>query len=134
MSLDAREMDLTDFFRLMGQIANVNIVLHPSVQGQLTLTVRDAPWRQVLDVVLKNHGLGEEVEGNVMRIAPLAIFESEYKQRAAMEEARSNALPLETRIYVLNYARAADVVQVISKMLSPRGSVIAYPARNAIIV
>ena len=134
VSLDAKEMDLSDFFRFMGQLANINVVLHPDVQGKVNLMVKDAPWKQVLDLVLKNHGFGEEIEGNVMRIAPLAVFEAEYKQRAATEEARSNALPLQTRIYVLNYANAQDVALVISKMISPRGSVIAYPARNAVIV
>ena len=69
-----------------------------------------------------------------MRIAPAATFEAELKQRTATEEARLNALPLQTHIYVLNFARAEDLALVISKMLSPRGSVIVYPARNAVIV
>lgn len=134
VSLDAKEMDLNDFFRLMGQLANINVVVHPDVQGKVNLTVKDAPWEQVLDLVLKNQGLGKELEGNMMRIAPLAILEAEYKQRVAIEEARLSALPLQTRIYVLNYAKAVDVALILSKMVSPRGSVIAYPARNAVIV
>ena len=134
VSLDTREMDLSDFFRLMANMANRNVVLHPAVQGKVNLMVKDAPWEQVLDLVLKNHGLGQEVEGNTVRIAPAAAFEAELKQKAATEEARLNALPLQTHIYVLNYARAGDIALVLSKMLSPRGSVIAYPARNAVIV
>ena len=134
MSLDTREMDLSDFFRLMANIANMNVVLHPAVQGKVNLMVKDAPWEQVLDSVLKSHGLRKEVEGNTMRIAPNAVLEAEYKQTAATEEARLNALPLQTYIYILNYAKAGDVALIISKMLSPRGSVIAYPSRNAVIV
>ena len=134
VSLDIAEMDLSDFIRFMGKTANMNVVLHPAVQGKVNLMVKDAPWEQVLDLVLKNHGLGKEVEGNTIRIAPLATFEAEFKQRVVMEEARLNALPLQTHIYVLNYAKAEDLAVVISKMLSPRGSVIAYPRRNAVIV
>jgi type IV pilus assembly protein PilQ len=134
VSIDARDMDLSDFFRLMASTANTNIVLHPAVQGKVNLMVKDAPWEQVLDAVLKNHGLGKEVEGNVIRIAPVAAFEAENKQKAVAEEARLNALPLRTQIYFLNYARAEDVALVISKLLSRRGSVIAYRPLNAVIV
>ena len=134
VSIDTNEMDLSDFFRLIGKTANMNVVLHPSVAGKVNLMVKDAPWEIILDFVLKNHGLGKEVEGNTMRIAPIATFEAELKQRTATEEARLNNLPLQTHIYVLNYAKAEDLGLVISKMLSPRGSVIVYPARNAVIV
>jgi len=134
VSVDARDMDLTDFFRFMAEAANVNIVIHPAVQGKVNLTVKDAQWEQLLDLVMKNYGLGKEVEGNVMRIAPNAAFEAEYKQRAAIEQARWNALPLQTQIYFLNYAKADDVALVVSRMLSPRGSVITYRPRNALIV
>jgi len=118
VSLDIAEMDLSDFIRFMGKTANVNVVLHPAVQRKVNLMVKDAPWEQVLDLVLKNHGLGKEVEGNTIRIAPAASF----------------AAPLQTRIYFLNYAKSEDMALVISKMLSSRGSLIVYPARNAVIV
>jgi type IV pilus assembly protein PilQ len=118
VSLDIAEMDLSDFIRFMGKTANMNVVLHPAVQGKVNLMVKDAPWEQVLDLVLKNYGLGKEVAGNTMRIAPAASF----------------AAPLQTRIYFLNYAKAEDMALVIAKMLSPSGSVIAYPSRNAVIV
>ena len=134
VSVDARDMDLTDFLRFMAEAANVNIVIHPAVQGKVNLTVKDAQWEQLLDLVMKNYGLGKEVEGNVMRIAPIAAFEAEYKQRAATEQARLNALPVQTQIYFLNYAKADDVALVVSRMLSPRGSVITYRPGNALIV
>ena len=134
VSIDSKEMDLSDFFRLMAKIADMNIVLHPAVQGKVNLMVEDAPWEQVLDVVLKNHGLGKEVEGNITRIAPLAVFEAEAKQGLAIEEARFAALPLETRVYHLSYAKAEDVAWILAGMLSPRGSVIVYGPLNAVIV
>jgi type IV pilus assembly protein PilQ len=134
VSIDSKDMDLSEFFRVMADAAKMNIVLHPAVQGKVNLMVKEAPWEQVLDVVIKNHGLRKEVEGNLMRIAPAAVFEAEYRQAAAIEEARLNALPLQTRIYFLNYARAEEIALIISKGLSPRGSVVAYRPRNAVIV
>jgi type IV pilus assembly protein PilQ len=134
ISLDARDMDLSDFFRLMASVGNLNVVLHPAVQGKVNLSVKDVPWEQVLDIVLKNNNLAKEVEGNIMRIVPVAVLEAEQRQKVALQQTCLNALPLSTHIYVLNYARADSVAPIISKMLSPRGSVMVYPAMNAVIV
>src|SRR5712691_11151377 len=134
VSIDARDMDLGDFLRFMANIANMNVVLHPAVQGKVNLMVKEARWEQVLDVVLKTHGLAKEVEGNIMRIAPAATFEAEQRQKAVTAEACLKAMPLQTHVYFLNYARAENVAVLISKMLSPRGLVVAYPSRNALIV
>lgn len=134
VSIDAKEMDLSDFLRLMAMMGNMNIVIHPAVQGKVNLMVKDAPWEQVLDSVLKNYGLRKEVEGNLMRIAPAAVFEAEQQQTAAIDEARLSALPLQTQIYFLNYAKAEDMAVVISKLLTPRGSVAVYRPRNALII
>ena len=134
VTIDARDMDIGDFLRFMGNAANLNVVLHPAVQGKVNLMVREARWEQVLDMVLKTHGLAREIEGNIMRIAPTVALEAEAKQKPTAEQACLNAKPLETRTYFLSYAKAVDVAPIISKMLSVRGSVVAYPARNALIV
>src|SRR5262249_40795626 len=105
ISVNAGDMELSDFFRLMADMSNTNIVLHPAVQGKVNMMVTDAPWDQVLDVVLKNHGLEKEIVGNIMRIAPAVVIEAEQRQRAASEAARLNNLPLRTQIYFLNYAK-----------------------------
>src|SRR2546422_10101424 len=72
ITLDARDMDLGDFLRFMGNVAELNVVLHPAVRGKVNLMVKEARWDQVLDMVLKTHGLAKEIEGNIMRIAPIA--------------------------------------------------------------
>ena len=134
ISLDATDMDMSDFFRLMATVGNINVVLHPAVQGKVNLSVKNVPWEQVLDIVLKTHGLAKEVQGNIMQIVPAAILEAEQKQDAAAAAACLNALPLQTKTYVLSYSKAEAVAPIISRMLSPRGSVVAYPPRNAVIV
>src|SRR5437660_5368076 len=130
VSIDARDLDLGDFFRLIANVANINVVIHPSVQGKVNLAVKEVRWEQVLDMVLKSHGLAKEVEGNIMRIVPIAVLQAEAKQKAAAEQACLNALPLQTHTYFLNYARAESVAAIVSTMLSPRGSVVAYSPRN----
>ena len=116
VTVDVTEMELSDFFRFVARAANMNVVLHPAVQGKVNLMVKDVPWEQILDLVLKNHGFGKEIQGNTIRIAP------------------EETLPLQTYVYYLKYARAEDLAPIIATIVSPRGSVSAYPARNAVIV
>jgi type II secretory pathway component HofQ len=134
VSFDVKDMKLTDFFRLLADAGSVNVVVHPAVEGNISLTIKDVPWDQLLDVVTKNYGLEKEVTGNIVRIVPVRAIEAEYRQRAAAEQARLNALPLQTRVYVLHYGRAEDIAAIVSKFLSPRGSVVVYRPLNALIV
>jgi type II secretory pathway component HofQ len=134
VTIDAKEMDLGDFFRLMARTANVNVVLHPAVAGKVNLMVTDAPWEQVMDSVLKNYGLAKEVEGNILRIAPAATLQGETTQSPATNDATVNPPPLQTHVYFLSYARAEDVAVAVSRLVSDRGSVIAYTPLNALIV
>lgn len=134
VTMDVRNAPLTDFLTMMGSLGNMNVILHPAVQGNVTLSVKDADWNAVLELVLKNYGLGREVRSNVMRIAPLSVLEQEYKQEAAVEAARQSAAPLETRAYIFNYVTAAEMAPVFSRFLSPRGVVIVEPSRNMLIV
>jgi type IV pilus assembly protein PilQ len=134
VSVDLRDADLQDFFRLMAENSNINIVLHPAIQGKITLSVKNAARDVLMDVVLRNYGLAAETTGNVMRIVPLSVLENEYRQRLAIEQARLASLPLETRTIILSYARAADVARIMSQFLSPYGSIAVDQRRNAIII
>jgi len=134
VSFDVKDLDLRDFLMMMGESTNLNVILHPAVAGKVTLRVQNAPADVILDVVLKNYSLGYEINGNVMRIAPLSAIENEYRQRAQMEEARLNSKPLETRTYILSYAKAADMAPIFAQLLSPRGVVIVDARRNALII
>jgi type II secretory pathway component HofQ len=71
---------------------------------------------------------------NIMRIVPLTVMESESRQIAAVQAARLAAAPLETRIHVLSYVKAADVAPIFSQLLSPRGRLMVEPRLNMIII
>jgi type II secretory pathway component GspD/PulD (secretin) len=69
ISVNLKDVDLKDFFRLIHEISGLNVVLDPNVHGTLTVVLDDVPWDQALDIVLKNNDLARELEGNVLRIA-----------------------------------------------------------------
>ena len=77
ISVNLKDVDLKDFFRLIHEISGLNVVLDPNVQGTLTLVLDDVPWDQALDIVLKNNGLARQLEGNVLRIATVDTLRKE---------------------------------------------------------
>jgi len=134
ISLELKDADLKDFFRLIGEISGLNIVLDPDVKGALTIFLNDVPWDQALDVVLKNNSLGKQLDGNVLRIASNATLEAEEAQRKRLSDARVLSAELQTETRVLSYAKAADLSLVLKKVLSPRGDIIVDARTNSMII
>jgi type IV pilus secretin PilQ/predicted competence protein len=134
ISLDLKEADIRDFMRLIGNISGLNVVLDPDVKGALTIFLNDVPWDQALDVVLKNNGLGKQLEGNVLRIASNATLESEEQQRKRLADARILAAEVQTETRTLSYAKATDLSPLLKKVLSPRGDIIVDPRTNSMII
>jgi type IV pilus assembly protein PilQ len=133
-NLELKDADLKDFFHLIGDFSGLNVVLDPDVKGNLTIFLKDVPWDQALDVVLKNNGLGKQLDGNVLRIATNQTLEAEETQRKRLSDARILAAELQTETRVLNYAKAADLSQVLKKILSPRGDIIVDSRTNSMII
>ena len=134
ISLELKDADLKDFFRLIGEISGLNIVLDPDVKGSLTIFLNDVPWDQALDVVLKNNSLGKQLDGNVLRIAANTTLEQEETQRKRLSDARVVAAELQTETRILSYAKAADLSAIIKKVLSPRGDIIVDIRTNSMII
>src|SRR5262249_36144749 len=91
VNIDVRDMDLKDFFRFIADVTGLNIVLDPAVSGSVPLPLPDVPWDQALDIVLKTHGLGSELQGNVLRIARRETLVGEEAARQAAKRAEENA-------------------------------------------
>ncbi|MFI5112798.1 MAG: type IV pilus secretin PilQ [Terriglobales bacterium] len=134
ISVNLKDVDLKDFFRLVHEISGLNIVLDPNVKGSLTLVLDDVPWDQALDIVLQNNGLDRRLEGNVLRIATRDTFTSEAEARRKQAEALALAVDKVQVTHFLSYAHAADVMPIVKKFLSQRGDVMADPRTNALII
>ena len=130
ISVNLKDVDLKDFFRLIHEISGLNIVLDPSVKGTVTLVLDDVPWDQALDIVLKNNSLDRELQGNVLRIAATDTLRREAVDRRAQAEAVALAVDRQTITRSLSYAKAKDVVPTIKKFLTARGDVISDERTN----
>jgi type IV pilus assembly protein PilQ len=134
ISVNLKDVDLKDFFRLVHEISGLNIVLDPNVHGSLTLVLDDVPWDQALDIVLQNNGLDRRLEGNVLRIATRDTFTNEAEARRKQSEAQALAVDKVQVTHFLSYAHAQDVMPIIKKFLSQRGDVVADPRTNALVI
>ena len=134
ISVNLKDVDVKDFFRLIHEISGLNIVLDPNVRGTLTLVLDDVPWDQALDLVLQNNGLDKQVEGNVLRIATIDTLRKEADAERAKVEAQVLAGAITTYTHYLSYAHSKDVIPTVKKFLSSRGEVLADERTNAVIV
>jgi type IV pilus assembly protein PilQ len=134
ISVNLKDVDLKDFFRLIHEISGLNVVLDPQVHGTLTVVLDDVPWDQALDIVLKNNDLARELEGNVLRIATVDTLKHEADARRAQVEAEALAVEKVSVTRFLSYAKAKDVIITVKKFLSQRGDVVADDRTNAVII
>jgi len=134
ISVNLKDVDLKDFFRLIHEISGLNVVLDPNVKGTLTIVLDDVPWDQALDIVLKNNELSRQLEGNVLRIATVDTMRKEAESRRAEQEAEALAVDKVSVTRFLSYAHSKDVVPTIKKFLTQRGDVIADDRTNALII
>jgi type IV pilus assembly protein PilQ len=134
ISVNLKDVDLKDFFRLIHEISGLNVVLDPNVHGTLTIVLDDVPWDQALDIVLKNNDLARELEGNVLRIATVDTLKKEADARRAQIESEALAVEKVSVTRFLSYAKAKDAVMTVKKFLSQRGDVVADDRTNAVII
>jgi type IV pilus assembly protein PilQ len=134
ISVNLKDVDLKDFFRLIHEISGLNVVLDPQVHGNLTIVLDDVPWDQALDIVLKNNDLSRQLDGNVLRIATVETLRHEAESRRAQIDAEALAVDKVSITRFLSYAHAKDVILPVKKFLSQRGDVVADERTNSLIV
>jgi type IV pilus assembly protein PilQ len=134
ISVNLKDVDLKDFFRLIHEISGLNVVLDPAVRGTVTLVLDEVPWDQALDIVLRNNGLTKEIDGNVLRIATQDTLRHEADQRRDLAKAQAESIEPVTVTRVLSYAQSAAMVNTVKKFMTSRGDVIADQRSNTLII
>ena len=134
ISLNFKDADLKDVFRLFHEITGYNIVLDPAVSGTLTIVLENVPEDQALDIILKNNGLDKVFENNVIRIASSQKLAAEAAARKALLEAQELEQEPITFTRGLSYAKAADVLPIVKKIMSKRGDAIMDTRTNSLII
>jgi type IV pilus assembly protein PilQ len=134
ISVNLKDVDLRDFFRLVHEISGLNVVLDPAVKGTLTIVLDEVPWDQALDIVLQNNGLDKQLHGNVLRIATLDTIKKEADTARDVRKAQNDSQEMVTVTRVLSYAKADQLKDTFKKFLSARGDILADARSNQLII
>ena len=134
ISVNLKDVDLQDFFRLIHEISALNVVLDPAVRGTVTLVLDEVPWDQALDIVLRNNSLTSELDGNVLRIVTQVTLQREAEAKRDLARAESEAIEPITTTRVLSYAKASAIRDTLARFLSARGEIISDDRSNMLII
>ncbi len=134
ISVNLKDVDLKDFFRLIHEISGLNVVLDPNVKGTLTIVLDEVPWDQALDIVLQNNGLDKQLTGNVLRIATRETLKREAETERDLANAQAQAVAPVTVTRVLSYAKATTMKDTLKKFLSSRGDILSDDRSNQLII
>ena len=136
ISLDFQGADLRAVLRTFAEISGLNIVIDPAVQGTVDVALRDVPWDQALDIILRANKLGYSVDGTIVRIAPNAVLKAEEDERKALLDSQNDASQLGTMQRQLSYAKGEEVATLLksANVLSKRGQANVDPRTNTLIV
>ena len=138
ISMSLKDADVREVLRTFARLSGLNVVIQPGVRGTVTVELERVPWDQALDQILKINGLGYELEGNIMRVAPLQVLEAEAKRSQALANAQALSVPLRTIVKRLSYSSAGQIASLLQKgsggVMSQRGSVIVDGRTNTIII
>ena len=130
VTLDFREADIRNVLRILSYKSGVNIVPSPEVTGLVTIQLTDVPWEQALSVILETYGYGYERKGNIIIVTTI----DNLKKRREDAQVLAQQEPLATKTFILNYAKASEVVSSVEKMKTSRGSANFDVRTNALIV
>ena len=122
LSMEFQDVEIRSVLDILAQFTEMNIVASDSVAGNITLRLINVPWDQALDIILKSKNLGKRENGNVILVAPSTeLAEQEARELEAQQAVESYA-PLRTEYIRLSYAKAADVLTLISQGSGSTGS------------
>ena len=138
LSLNFQNVDVRSVLQVIADFTDFNIITSDSVQGNLTLRLKDVPWDQALDIILQAKGLDMRKNGNVIWIAPGDELAAREKLQLEAKAQISDLEPLQTESFQINYHKAKEIFDFLKSkdqtMLSKRGSVVVDERSNKVFV
>ncbi|MCX4186390.1 type IV pilus secretin PilQ [Methylophaga sp. OBS4] len=146
LSLNFQNIEVRAVLQLLADFTGMNLVTSDTVKGNLTLRLKNVPWDQALDIILKTKGLAMRQNGNVMLVAPAAEIAAREKQELEAQKQLVELEPLYTEIVEIKFAKADQLAQILktdgkqgggsgqSGFLSPRGSITIDQRTNSLLI
>ena len=134
VSFEFKDIDIHNLLRVIAEVSKKNVVVADDVSGRVTIRLRNVPWDQALELILRSKGLGKEEIGNIVRVAPLKTLEEEAKLRAERRKSLQIQEELVVRLVPVNYAIADQMKDRVKDVLTDRGTVTVDSRTNVLII
>ncbi len=141
ISLNFQDIEVRAVLQLIADFTELNLVASDTVSGRITLRLKNVPWDQALELVLKTKGLDKRQIGNVLMVAPAAEIAERERQEIEANKQIAELAPLRSEFIRIRYANAADIVSLFEagsedggSLISSRGSVIVEQRTNSLIL
>jgi type IV pilus assembly protein PilQ len=130
LSLNFQNVEVRAVLQVIADFTGLNIITSDTVQGSLTLRLKDIPWDQALDIILQTKGLDMRKNGNVVLIAPREELALKEKQQLENAIQIGELEPLVSESFQLNYIKAADLERLITSNRQGAGGAPGQPAAS----
>ncbi len=138
LSLNFQEIDVRAVLQLIADFTGLNVVTSDSVKGTVTLRLRNVPWDQALDIIMKSKGLDKRQEGNVLLIGPSEELAAREKLELQNNQQVSALAPLRSEYIQINNAKASDLAKLLkdekASLLSDKGNVTVDDRTNTLLL
>ena len=138
LSLNFQDIEVRAALQIIADFTGLNIVVSDTVTGAISLRLKDVPWDQAMDIILRTKALGMRKNGNVILVAPSAEIAAREKEDLEAQKQIVELEPLRSELMQVNYAKASDFATLIrskeSSLLSERGNVTVDERTNSLLL
>jgi type IV pilus assembly protein PilQ len=139
LSVNFQDIPVRQVLQQIADYNDFNLVVSDAVSGNLTLRVKEIPWPQLLDIILRMKGLEKRMDGSVLLVATAAEIAEFRQQKLEQEKVTAELQPLESEIIAMRFAKAADIAALLSdsaatRMLSERGAISIDTRTNSLLI
>ncbi|QOU29460.1 type IV pilus secretin PilQ family protein [Vibrio coralliilyticus] len=139
LSVNFQDIPVRQVLQQVADYNDFNLVVSDGVSGNLTLRVKEVPWSQLLDIILRMKGLEKRKDGSVLLVATAAEIAQLRQQKLEQEKVAAGLQPLESEIIAVRFAKAADIAALLSdsaatRMLSERGAISIDTRTNSLLI
>ena len=138
LSLNFQDIEVRSVLQLLADFTDLNIVVSDSVQGKLTLRLKNTPWDQALDIILQSKALGKRQAGNVIMIAPAEEIANRERVELEGMKQKTELAPIRTEFFQANYAKASELATLLQSadggLLTERGAVTVDDRTNTLLI
>jgi len=134
ITIDAQGADIKTVLRTISDYSGKNIVYGPDVKGEVFVHIKDVPWEEALDILLRAHGYGYREEFGMIRVSEMQRLTKEELEIQTADRKKDDLMPLVTRIIFVNNSSAEELKTALQNIVSTRGKIDVDLGSNALIV